>query len=93
MAYVYNATTNRYFMDDIEITKDEYTQGVAKIKEAFAYALKKFQGETVEIPTELVELVEMQIAALEANIPNEMEELTETEEKALAYDILMGVAE
>ena len=93
MAFIYNATTNRYFMDDVEITKEEYTQGVAKTKEAFGYALKKIQGETVEIPTELVELVEMQIAALEANIPNEMEELTETEEKALAYDILMGVAE
>lgn len=93
MVYVYNATTNRYFMDDNEITKDEYTEGVAKIKEAFTYALKKFQGETVEIPTELVELVEIQIAALEANIPNEMEELTETEEKARAYDIIMGVGE
>ena len=93
MVYVYNATINRYFMDDIEITKDEYIEGVAKTKEAFAYALKKAQGEAVEVPPELVELVEMQFAALEANIPDEMGELTETEEKARAYDILMGVVE
>jgi hypothetical protein len=89
MAYLYDASKNRYYNDDTEITKNEYEIGVAKTKEAFAYALKKYKGENVIVPSELSELVDVQFAALVANIPEESEEELTAEE---ALEIIVGGA-
>lgn len=92
MAYVFDMVNGKYYRHDVEITKIEYDAGIRNVKEAFGYALKKHNGESVEVPIDLAELVEVQLVALESNIQSE-DELPETEQKALAYDILMGVSE
>ena len=89
MKYTYNATLNKYFKDDEEITKEEYLLGVNNVKRAFSYALKIHNGEVIEVPTELKALVEAQLIALTENIPSEPME----EDYAEVGRILMGVSE
>jgi hypothetical protein len=89
MDYRYNATLNKYFKGDEEITKDKYLLGVNNVKMAFSYALKIHNGEAAEVPTELKGLIEAQLIALSENIPSEPME----EDYAEAGKILMGVSE
>ena len=85
MTYIFNATTKKYYKDDIEITQEEYEESISLIKESFDYALRKYNGETVEVPDNLKEMVEIQLIALNENVPDE-EELTDIE----TFEILLG---
>lgn len=78
----HDITTNVYYRNGKEITESEYNEILEIIKNKpiapDGYAYK------------LTDSLEWELYELPIEEP---EELTETEEKARAYDILMGVAE
>lgn len=62
--YQYNKTSDKYYYNDVEITKNEYVTGIEDVKKAYEITRKIHKGENVEIPIDLQELVTKQIASL-----------------------------
>ena len=82
----YISINGKYYQDDLEITKQEYDSGILSIKQANGITQRIRAGETVEIPQELQELVENQLAAWEEYDQEVTDETSDTD----ALNILLG---